>query len=121
MTVWVQEKDGVLEGVGFVGEGCAISQASSSIMAGLVKGKTVEEFAKQLAEVQELLTGEEEPVVDLSTMGIWPPWRECANFRRASSARPWPGMRWRRRWARSEPWVMNFFDHRFHRFSQIGF
>ena len=37
VTVWVQEKDGVLEGVGFVGEGCAISQASSSIMAGLVK------------------------------------------------------------------------------------
>ncbi len=69
VTVWVNEKDGVLEGVGFVGEGCAISQASASIMTGLVKGKTKEEFAAKLAEVVALLTGEEAKEVDLMVQG----------------------------------------------------
>ena len=69
VTVWVREKGGVLDGVGFVGEGCAISQASASIMTGMVKGKTVEEFAAKLAEVVELLIGEEEPEADLMVQG----------------------------------------------------
>ena len=36
-------KDGVIEDAGFTGVGCAISQASASIMIDLIKGKTTEE------------------------------------------------------------------------------
>lgn len=41
--------NGVIEDAGFTGVGCAISQASTSIMIDLIRGKTLEE-AKQLVE-----------------------------------------------------------------------
>jgi nitrogen fixation NifU-like protein len=60
----VSVKDGVIEDASFTGNGCAISQASASIMIDLVKGKTVEE-AKHLAEtftgmIKSEITDEEE-------------------------------------------------------------
>ncbi len=42
-------KDGRIEDASFTGSGCAISQASASIMVDLIRGKTVEE-AKKLAD-----------------------------------------------------------------------
>lgn len=42
-------KDGMIEDAGFTGVGCAISQASTSIMIDLIKGKTVKE-AKHLVD-----------------------------------------------------------------------
>ena len=42
-------RDGVVEEAAFTGVGCAISQASTSLMIGLVKGQTAEK-AKTLAE-----------------------------------------------------------------------
>lgn len=42
----LREKDGVIEDAGFTGIGCAISQASASIMIDLVKGKTTGEALK---------------------------------------------------------------------------
>ncbi|WP_411676197.1 Fe-S cluster assembly sulfur transfer protein SufU [Caproicibacter sp.] len=39
----LREKDGVIEDAGFTGIGCAISQASASIMIDLIKGQTKEE------------------------------------------------------------------------------
>lgn len=42
-------RDGVVEDAAFTGVGCAISQASTSLMIGLVKGQTTEK-AKALAE-----------------------------------------------------------------------
>ena len=42
-------RDGVVEEAAFTGVGCAISQASTSLMIGLVKGQTAEK-AKALAE-----------------------------------------------------------------------
>ncbi len=41
-------KNGIIEDAGFTGKGCAISQASASIMIDLIKGKPVED-AKELA------------------------------------------------------------------------
>ena len=46
ITLELREKDGVIEDAGFTGVGCAISQASASIMIDLVKGKTTEEALK---------------------------------------------------------------------------
>ncbi len=42
----LREKDGVIEDAGFTGVGCAISQASASIMIDLIKGKTTQEALK---------------------------------------------------------------------------
>lgn len=60
----VKIKDGVIEDAGFTGVGCAISQASASIMIDLIKGKEVRE-AKELVDtflgmIKREITDEEE-------------------------------------------------------------
>ena len=60
----VSVKEGIIEDASFTGSGCAISQASASIMVDLIKGKTVEE-AKLLARtftgmIKNEITEEEE-------------------------------------------------------------
>ncbi|MCI1955021.1 MAG: SUF system NifU family Fe-S cluster assembly protein [Oscillospiraceae bacterium] len=42
----LREKNGVIEDAGFTGVGCAISQASASIMIDLIKGKSTDEALK---------------------------------------------------------------------------
>lgn len=42
----LREKDGMIEDAAFTGIGCAISQASASIMIDLIKGKSDEEALK---------------------------------------------------------------------------
>ena len=49
ISLQIREKDGIIEDASFTGIGCAISQASASIMIDLIKGKTKEE-AMHLAE-----------------------------------------------------------------------
>lgn len=51
-------KDGIIEDAGFVGDGCAISQASASIMVDLVKGKSVEEAKKLMKLFFGMIKGE---------------------------------------------------------------
>lgn len=48
IALQLRVKDGVIEEAAFVGDGCAISQASASIMCGLVEGQPVE-TARHLA------------------------------------------------------------------------
>lgn len=57
VTLWLRvDGDRVME-ARFVGEGCAISRASASLLTGMVKGKTRSE-AEELGErVQRLVTG----------------------------------------------------------------
>lgn len=43
ISLQVREKDGIIEDASFTGVGCAISQASASIMIDLIKGKSTEE------------------------------------------------------------------------------
>lgn len=50
ITLELRVKDGIIEDAGFVGAGCAISQASASLMIDLVKGRSVED-AQRLAEL----------------------------------------------------------------------
>lgn len=70
ITVYAdQDGEKRLEPLQFVGEGCAISRASASIMMGQLKGVTVEEAHAKIAEVVDLLTREEEPEADLAVLG----------------------------------------------------
>lgn len=50
ITLQMREKDGVIEDAAFTGVGCAISQASASMMIDLIKGQPVEK-AEHLADL----------------------------------------------------------------------
>ena len=56
ITMQLGVKDGVVEAIGFTGRGCAISQASASLLTDEVKGKPVEAVAGiEATDVLDLL------------------------------------------------------------------
>jgi nitrogen fixation NifU-like protein len=68
ITLWVKVDGGVIADVGFQGQGCAISQASASVMTTVVKGKTVAEAEKLFQAFHGMVTGAAEP--DRQTLGM---------------------------------------------------
>jgi nitrogen fixation NifU-like protein len=68
ITLQLRIRDGVVEGVGFTGRGCAISQASASLLTDEIKGKPVAEAAAMTS--QDLL--------DLLGIEISPARMKCA-------------------------------------------
>lgn len=61
ITLWVKVTGDQIEDVGFQGSGCAISQASASLMTTVVKGKTVEQAEQMFRHFHGMVTGTEEP------------------------------------------------------------
>jgi nitrogen fixation NifU-like protein len=59
--------DGVVQNVKFTGEGCAISQASASMMTEAVKGKTLEQIATLTKQFKSMIHGES-PVDELGDL-----------------------------------------------------
>jgi nitrogen fixation NifU-like protein len=57
ITLWVRVADDKIEDVGFQGTGCAISQASASLMTTAVKGKTVAEAERLFQAFHRMVTG----------------------------------------------------------------
>jgi nitrogen fixation NifU-like protein len=57
LTVFLQVEDDVLSAIRFIGEGCAISKASASIMTEHLQGKSVAEANDWFAKVHAMLTG----------------------------------------------------------------
>jgi len=56
ITLQLGIEDGVLQRVGFTGRGCAISQASASLLTDEIKGKSIDDVAKMTsADILELL------------------------------------------------------------------
>ena len=68
ITLMLGIRDGVVAEVGFTGRGCAISQASASLLTDEIKGKPVDEVAK--LSTQDLL--------DLLGIEISPARLKCA-------------------------------------------
>jgi len=68
ITMMLGIRDGVVAEVGFTGRGCAISQASASLLTDEIKGKPVDEVAK--VSTQDLL--------DLLGIEISPARLKCA-------------------------------------------
>ena len=54
-------KDGKIEDAGFIGSGCAISQASASLMIDLVKGRTVEDAHRLISLYFQMIKGKITP------------------------------------------------------------
>ena len=68
LTVTLRLEDGVIQDVGFQGQGCAISRASASLMTGAVKSLSREDAERLFAEVHRLVTEGPEGV-DLEALG----------------------------------------------------
>ena len=64
----LRERDGVIEDAAFTGIGCAISQASTSIMVDLVRGKTVAEAEKLVATFLGMIKHEVTDEKELETL-----------------------------------------------------
>lgn len=87
ITLNLKIEDGVIKDASYEGIGCAISQASASMMVDNIKGKTVEE-AKELAEtfigmIKGEITDEEElekleDAIALQNISVLPARVKCA-------------------------------------------
>ncbi|HAZ7574339.1 SUF system NifU family Fe-S cluster assembly protein [Legionella sp. PATHC032] len=60
LTVYLKLEDDLIRDVSFVGCGCAISQASASLMTDALKGKSIKEAHELFHRVHRMLTQEEE-------------------------------------------------------------
>ena len=66
MKVYLKVEDGIISDAGFIGTGCAISQASASLMIDLIKGKSIDEARHYIELFFAMIKGEakEEEVLD---------------------------------------------------------
>lgn len=62
-------EDGLIQDLKFSGHGCAISQASSSLMTVNVKGKTVAEAELMVEQFREMIRGKLDPATDAHILG----------------------------------------------------
>lgn len=67
LTLVVQ--DGLVQDLRFQGHGCAISQASSSLMTTHVKGKPVAEAELMIEQFREMIRGTLDPSKDANILG----------------------------------------------------
>src|SRR5204862_7846434 len=56
LTLYLKLQDGVVKEVSFLGQGCAISRASASLLTGAVKDKTVGDVLQLFGKVHLLVT-----------------------------------------------------------------
>jgi nitrogen fixation NifU-like protein len=61
LVVYLKVQDGAVIDVSFQGSGCAISQASASMMTEMVKGKSETEAKKLFERFHAMLSGKAEP------------------------------------------------------------
>ena len=59
ITLLIKTNENIVEDISFLGSGCAISQASTSIMIDTLKGKTIEEV-KEIINIFEKMIKREE-------------------------------------------------------------
>jgi nitrogen fixation NifU-like protein len=69
VTVFLHIEGDTIEKVSFDGQGCAISKASASLMTLRLKGRSIEDAKRAISEVRALLSGTEQAVPDLESMG----------------------------------------------------
>ena len=69
LTVWAELDGETITDVSFVGDGCAISKASASLMTEAVKGKTIAEAQEMFAGFQDLVTGQRTPQESKGVLG----------------------------------------------------
>lgn len=66
LTLYLKIAEGVVSAASFIGSGCAISQASASMMTDALRGKTLEDAEDLFQRFHAMLTEEKVDLVDLS-------------------------------------------------------
>ena len=69
LTVHLVVDDGVVHDVGFVGQGCAISTASASLMTEAIKGKPIDQVERLFESFHDLVTSDPTSDVDAERFG----------------------------------------------------
>jgi nitrogen fixation NifU-like protein len=69
ITLYLRVEDGLVQDVGFQGSGCAISQASASLMTSAIKGKTKEEAEELFRAFHAMVTAGPETEPDTKKLG----------------------------------------------------
>ncbi len=69
VTVFLRLDEGKIAEVAFVGQGCAISKASASLMTDAVKGKTKEQAHSMFEKFHTMVTGRPGDPVDTESLG----------------------------------------------------
>jgi nitrogen fixation protein NifU and related proteins len=69
ISVYMQIENGMVEDIGFVGTGCAISIASASMMTERLKGKSESEVRSIFESFRNLVTIHSDDTLDASIMG----------------------------------------------------
>ena len=81
IRVFLRIAGGVVEGISFVGDGCAISRASASIMTERLRGTAVGELGARVREIVEMLSGEDDPhLAALAGVRKFPARIKCATL-----------------------------------------
>ena len=68
IEIQIKLKDNIIEDMAFTGHGCAISQASTSIMIDTLKGKTIEEAKEIIKTFIEMIKRETKNEEDLKKL-----------------------------------------------------
>ena len=69
LKIYLIIKNNIVEDVSFIGDGCAISKASASMMTQTLKGKNIEEAKILFDQFQKLIKGELNPQKDKNVLG----------------------------------------------------
>lgn len=70
ITVYLKIEKNIINAVSFLGRGCAISQASASLMTDVLCGKTMEEAHAIFEQFHTLLTSDEEAAPALGKLVV---------------------------------------------------
>lgn len=80
ISLSVDIKDNIINQVAFTGEGCAISQASTSIMADIVEGKTVNEARRLIKKFIGMIKKDVTDEKDLEELGDAAAFKNISNM-----------------------------------------
>jgi nitrogen fixation NifU-like protein len=69
LKIYLHVSNNIVDEVSFVGDGCAISKASASMMTSSVKGKTIQEVEQLFKEFHKLVVGDLKPDKDKHSLG----------------------------------------------------
>lgn len=70
LTVYLKLDNGIIKDISFVGCGCAISQASASLMTDAIKNKTVEDAHELFSRFHIMLTSEEQVESSMNKLSV---------------------------------------------------
>lgn len=70
LTVYMQIVNGIIQDISFVGSGCAISQASASLMTDALKGQSVDSARQIFGQFHAMLTTDAGLCLDIDKLNV---------------------------------------------------